>query len=193
VLTVGRLQKRKGQDMMIRALRQIRATVPDVLYAIVGDGEERGALEQLTAAEGVQDSVRFHGEPSDSVLRQCYQQCDLFALPNRQVGEDIEGFGMVLVEAQACGKPVIAGKSGGTAETMRIGETGEIVDCRTPESLANSVSQLLANSNRLAALSDAARPWVIERFDWASLSQTARKLFRSKRSAGEIPANPAFA
>ena len=66
---------------------------------------------------------------ADDRLVQCYQQCDLFVLPNRQVGRDIEGFGMVLLEAQSCGKPVIAGASGGTAETMQPGETGYVVPC----------------------------------------------------------------
>ena len=136
VLTVGRLQKRKGHDMMIRALPAIRRAVPDVLYAIVGDGEERAALEQLAEQEGVRQSVQFLGEVDDETLVRCYQQCDLFALPNRQVGGDIEGFGMVLLEAQACGRPVLAGASGGTAETMRVPETGRVVPCDRPQELA---------------------------------------------------------
>jgi phosphatidylinositol alpha-1,6-mannosyltransferase len=115
VLTVGRLQFRKGHDQMIQALATIREAIPDMLYAIAGDGEERAALEDLVDHEGLGDHVQFLREVDDNRLVQCYQQWDLFALPNRQVGRDIEGFGMVLLEAQACGKPVIAGASGGTA------------------------------------------------------------------------------
>ena len=70
---------------------------------------------------------RFHGVPSDDELIELYQQCDLFALPNRQVGWDFEGFGIALIEAQACGKAVIAGASGGAPETLRPHETGEVV------------------------------------------------------------------
>ena len=112
VLTVGALQKRKGQDMMIRALPAIRQRCPDVLYAIVGEGWERPYLESLVAELSVADLVQFRATPADDELIECYQQCDLFALPNRQVGWDFEGFGIVLLEAQACGKPVVTGQSG---------------------------------------------------------------------------------
>ncbi len=129
LLTVGRLQKRKGQDQLIRALPPIRRTVPDVLYAIIGDGDQRRTLEGLVQQLNLQDCVQFRGETPDEELIQSYQQCDLFVLPNREIDGDIEGFSMVLVEAQACGKPVVAGASGGTAETMRLedqtGESGE--------------------------------------------------------------------
>src|SRR4029450_7622201 len=104
VLTVGRLQKRKGHDMLIRALPAIRERVPDVLYAIAGDGQERVCLDQLVADLGVQQHVQFRGEPSDRELIECYQQCDLLVLPNRTVDSDFEGFGMVLVEAPGWGE-----------------------------------------------------------------------------------------
>src|SRR6185436_3012049 len=119
VLTVGALQKRKGQDMMIRALPAIRRRCPDVLYAIAGEGWEIDALRQLARDLQVEDAVAFHGVPDDVSLVQYYQQCDLFALPNRQVNWDFEGFGIVLLEAQACGRAVIAGASGGTAEAIQ--------------------------------------------------------------------------
>ena len=111
VLTVGRLQKPKGQDMMIRALARIRRSVPNVLYAIVGDGEERPSLRTLFRPRGRRNTFCFMGRTT-CAGRDCYRACDLFALPNRQEGRDIEGFGMVLLEAQACGKPVIAGRMG---------------------------------------------------------------------------------
>ena len=125
VLTVGRLQKRKGHDMMIRSLPQVRQEVSDVLYAVAGDGEERAALARAVTDLGLGGQVQFLGEVDENTLLRCYQQCDLFALPNRQVGSDIEGFGMVLLEAQACGKPVLAGDSGGTAETLVAGAEGK--------------------------------------------------------------------
>jgi phosphatidylinositol alpha-1,6-mannosyltransferase len=178
VLTVGRLQKRKGQDQMILALPAVRRTVPDVLYAILGDGEERGALEELVRRHGLGDHVQFLGETSDADLIAAYQQCDLFVLPNRQVGQDIEGFGMVLLEAQACGKPVIAGASGGTAETMRIPDTGRVVDCSTPTELGALVAEWLADLPLTTRMGRAAREWVVEKFDWSSLAREAEALFR---------------
>lgn len=183
VLTVGRLQKRKGHDQMIRALKTIRQTVPDVLYAIAGDGEERPVLEALIASEGVSRHVQLLGEIGDESLRNCYRACDLFALPNRQVGKDIEGFGMVLLEAQACGKPVIAGASGGTAETMRIPQTGKVVNCDGPDELAHLVSEWLGNRPLLEQMGQAARTWVVTHFDWAVLSRQAEDLFRSLASS----------
>jgi phosphatidylinositol alpha-1,6-mannosyltransferase len=178
VLTVGRLQQRKGHDQMIRALPRIIEKVPDVLYAIVGDGAERERLQILAAQTGVVGHVQFLGEISDDQLVSCYQQCDLFALPNYQVGGDIEGFGMVLLEAQACGKPVLAGASGGTAETMHAGRTGQVLDCERVGPLAGCVASLLLDRERSQQMGSAARQWVVERFDWEALSREAERIFR---------------
>jgi phosphatidylinositol alpha-1,6-mannosyltransferase len=179
VLTVGRLQKRKGQDQMIRALAQVRKAVPDVLYVIVGDGEEREPLRRLAAEEGLGRHVQFRGEVDDADLVRCYQQCDLFVLSNREeAARDIEGFGMVLLEAQACGRPVVAGASGGTAETMRIPETGRIVCCDGPDALAALVIELLSDPPLRNRMGAAGRQWVAGQFDWDVLSRQAAQLFR---------------
>ena len=177
VLTVGRLQKRKGHDMMIRALPEIVEALPDVLFAIIGDGAERKSLEQLARENHVEGHVQFLGEVSDDDMIRCYQQCDLFALPNRQVGEDIEGFGMVLLEAQACGRPVLAGASGGTRETMIPGETGIVTPCDTPEQVAEAVTRLLLAPDELQKMGQAARPWAVNNFDWTALTRQAATLF----------------
>jgi phosphatidyl-myo-inositol dimannoside synthase len=177
VLTVGRLQRRKGHDRMIQAIHAIRAAVPDVLYAIVGDGEERRALEEQVAGAELGRYVRFHGALDEDAMLECYQQCDLFALPNRRVGRDVEGFGIVLLEAQACGKPVIAGDSGGTAETMDIPETGRVVPCDDPRVLAALVAEMLTDRGRLARMGEAARRWAVEQFDWGRRGADAARLF----------------
>ena len=177
VMTVGRLQRRKGQDMLIRALPKLHEVIPDVLYCIIGDGDERNNLVQLANKCGVVDSVQFRGETTDEELAACYRQCDLFALPNREIDGDIEGFGMVLLEAQACGRPVLAGDSGGTIETMRPGETGRIVDCTNPHSLGDALIELLSDNRRLDEMGRLARHWVTEHFDWIALAGGARKVF----------------
>jgi len=177
ILTVGRLQKRKGHDMLIAALPIIQAAIPNVFYSIIGDGEERATLEALATRLGVRERVQFQGETTDTTLAQAYQQCDLFALPNRTEGSDIEGFGMVLVEAQACGRPVLAGDSGGTAETMKQRETGRIVDCTKPEPLAAALIDLLSDPQRLDAMGSAGRHWVVSQFDWTELAKQAAQLF----------------
>lgn len=184
VLTVGTLQKRKGQDMMIRALPEIRRHCPDVLYAVAGDGREREYLEGLVDECGVRDLVQFRGLPADEELIECYQQCDVFALPNRQVGWDIEGFGIVLIEAQACGRPVIAGDSGGAPETIIPGKTGELIPCETPEPLARAVVALLDDPDRRTVMGANGRRWVETRLDWRVLSREAEELFlKSDRDA----------
>jgi phosphatidylinositol alpha-1,6-mannosyltransferase len=182
ILTVGRLQKRKGHDCLIRALPAIRQAHPDVLYAIVGEGEERPALEQLTADLRLQGHVQFLGELPQGRLLACYQQCNLFVLPNRQVGKDIEGFGMVLLEAQSCGKPVVAGASGGTAETLLQGETGYTVCCDGHEDLAGLITELLADPERRQRLGQRGREWAVENFDWGPLSRQAKRIFQGLKA-----------
>jgi len=189
VLTVGALQKRKGQDMFIRALPAIRRRCPNVLYAMIGEGWERDYLDGLVRECDVADAVQFRGAADDAEMVQCYQQCDLFALPNRRVDWDFEGFGIALLEAQACGKPVIAGLSGGTAETMREAETGTLVACDTPEPLADVVSAFLADPVRRAAMGESARNWVVSHFDWNVVA--AQQNWFGPAGASQVETTPA--
>ncbi len=177
VLTVGRLQKRKGHDVLISALPELRRAVPKILYAIVGSGEEREALERLAAETDVTEHVQFLDEISDDELIEAYQQCDLFALPNRQIGGDIEGIGIVLLEAQAAGRPVLAGDSGGTSETMRIPETGLVVPCDGPDQLTRSLAELLADPPRLDSMGRKGREWIMSTFDLQTRSEQMHELF----------------
>jgi phosphatidylinositol alpha-1,6-mannosyltransferase len=173
IVTVGRLVPRKGQDMMIRALPLIRESVKDAYYCIVGGGAEEQYLRDLADSHGVSDIVEFAGELTDDQMLACYQDCDLFALPNRRVMNDDEGFGMVLLEAQSCGKAVLAGDSGGTRETMLLGETGVIADCTTPQSLAKSVVNLLQDTARLQQMGLNGRQFMERSFSWTELAQKA--------------------
>lgn len=180
VLTVGRLQRRKGQDVMIEVVARLRERFPDLLYAIVGDGEERPRLNELVARHGVADHVQFLGEVKDAELLRCYQQCDVFALANRAVGKDVEGFGMVLLEAQACGRPVLTGNSGGTAETIRPNESGLVVPCDRPGAPAAALAELLADPQRLDRMGRAGREWVAGKFDWPVLTAEAKGVFKAR-------------
>lgn len=143
MLTVGRLQRRKGQDFLIKAMPELLKHMPDLHYAVVGRGELEKELRNLISNLGLEKNVTLHTDFSDEQLVKAYQQCDLFILPNRTIGNDIEGFGMVLVEAQACGKYVIAGDSGGTKETLVHGITGDIVDCSSPQKIAEALPLLI--------------------------------------------------
>ncbi len=176
MLTVGRLQQRKGQDFLIKAMPALLKQHPDLFYAIVGRGEEREALQTLIDELGLSQSVRIYTELDDNSLVKAYQQCDFFILPNRTIGNDIEGFGMVLVEAQACGKPVIAGNSGGTAETMKQGETGYVVDCTSPENIVSELLPLL-EGHALALDSQDQREFVNASFSWEQHMLKIKALF----------------
>lgn len=178
ILTVGRLQKRKGQDMMIKALPAIKEHFPEVLYAIIGDGEELPTLQALTEELKLQNNVLFMSELSDEQMIQCYQQCSLFILPNRTEGKDIEGFGMVLIEAQGCGKTVIAGDSGGTAETLLEGETGFVIDCTQPENISSKLIDLLGQPETLQAMGQQGVTHAAQ-FDWQEHTEKAKQLFES--------------
>ncbi|GAB5415419.1 MAG: hypothetical protein Cons2KO_30220 [Congregibacter sp.] len=180
ILTVGRLQRRKGQDMLIRALPEVLRYHPNAMYVIIGEGEEQSSLESLVAQLDLKDRVEFHSAVDDETMIRCYQHCTVFALPNRDDGSDIEGFGMVLAEAQACGKPVLAGDSGGTRETMRVGESGIIIDCTEPTSLARSLVDLLNNPDRLEEMGAQGRKHVETNLDWDVHVRTASTVFAEK-------------
>jgi phosphatidylinositol alpha-1,6-mannosyltransferase len=177
VLSASRLQKRKGHDMLIRAVGLVRERVPEVLLEIVGAGVEAGRLRALVEDLDLQRYVSFRGEVDDANLRSFYQHCDVFVLANRQVGTDLEGFGMVLLEAQACATPVIAGSSGGTSEALVDGKTGFVVDCANVEALADRIVDLLSDDVRRRAMGTAARALMLESFDWDVVLAGADWLF----------------
>lgn len=179
IITVGRLQQRKGQDAMIMAMPNIIAEYPDVHYVIIGHGECEEQLKKLITELKLTDHVQLLTNVTDQQMVQCYQQCDLFILPNRTINNDIEGFGMVLVEAQACGKPVIAGDSGGTRETMALGESGMIVDCSKPEIIAQEINLLLADKTKLITMGEMGVRFVNTHFTWDVHLEKAKKVFAS--------------
>jgi phosphatidylinositol alpha-1,6-mannosyltransferase len=178
ILTVGRLQARKGHDKMIEAMPTILAAHPKTLYCIIGDGDQKPRLLKLVSELKLDKNVLFLNEISDEQMIMCYQQCDIFILPNRTIDNDIEGFGMVLVEAQACGKAVIAGDSGGTAETMLAEQTGFIIDCTNPDLIAAKINQLLSDKVLIKSMGEKGLEFVNELFDWKPHVVKAKKLFK---------------
>ena len=177
LLTVGRLQRRKGQDFLIKSMPALLKEFPDLFYAVVGRGECYDELISLVDQHKLHDNVCVYPDMDDEALIKCYQQCDIFILPNRTIDNDIEGFGMVLVEAQVCGKPVIAGDSGGTRETMNIGKTGHIIDCSSTENLLNGLSPILRNREIVDGEVDIA-DYAKNRFNWDQHVAKAKRLFK---------------
>ncbi|MDO3638106.1 glycosyltransferase family 4 protein [Mycolicibacterium arseniciresistens] len=168
VVCLSRLVPRKGQDMLIRALPEVRRRVPGAALVIVGGGPHRDALEQLAVRHGVTDHVVFTGGVPAAELPAHHAMADVFAMPcrTRGAGLDVEGLGIVYLEASATGVPVVAGRSGGAPETVRDGQTGTVVDGRDIDEIASAVSDLLADPVRAAAMGAAGRSWVVDQWQW---------------------------
>lgn len=176
LLTLGRLQRRKGQDMVIRALPRIAESFPDIKYVIAGTGEDYDSLQRLAAEVGVANKVIFVGQIDNGEEPVYYAACDLFIMPNRQIGPDVEGFGIVFLEASAAGKPVIGGHSGGTGEAIQDGVTGIRVNGENVEAIAAAVIQMLADSDKARAMGEQGRQWVESAFTWEAIVDRTRQL-----------------
>jgi phosphatidyl-myo-inositol dimannoside synthase len=174
LLTVGRLQRRKGHDMVIKALPRIKQQIPDAAYMIVGTGEEEAYLRDLAASLGVAKDVVFVGSIPDYERAAYYGACDVFLMPNRQVEADIEGFGIVFLEAGAAGKPVIGGLSGGTADAIQDGVTGVRVDGEKEREIVGAVVALAANISAARAMGERGRERVQAEFSWNSTVERTR-------------------
>jgi phosphatidylinositol alpha-1,6-mannosyltransferase len=178
VVCVSRLVARKGQDALIRGLPAVRAAVAGARLLLVGDGPDRARLHRLAAAHGVTDEVVFAGAVPAAELAAHHGVGDAFALPcrTRGGGLDVEGLGIVSLEAAACGLPVVAGRSGGAPEAVRDGETGHVVDGRDPAALAGALVALLSDPDRAAAMGAAGRAWMRESWTWAARAARLRTL-----------------
>lgn len=155
ILSVGRLIERKGFDRLIEAFAQIEADFPDYRLKIAGTGPLDHSLKSLTIRLNIAGRVDFLGSVDDRELTRLYRSCTIFAMPNRTLADgDTEGFGLIFLEANACGKAVIGGRAGGATDAILDGETGLLVDGNDPDAIAHAVRELLGNDalrSRLAA------------------------------------------
>ncbi|MFI6231781.1 glycosyltransferase family 4 protein [Micromonospora echinospora] len=168
VVCVSRLVPRKGQDTLIRALPEIRRRVPDAALLVVGGGPYRGTLEKLARQTGVERDVVFTGTVPAAELPAHYAAGDVYAMPcrTRNRGLDVEGLGIVYLEASATGLPVVAGDSGGAPDAVREGETGYVVRGRDVAQLADRVATLLADRDLARQFGAAGRAWVEREWRW---------------------------
>jgi phosphatidylinositol alpha-1,6-mannosyltransferase len=162
------LVPRKGQDVLLRALPAVLRSVPDAALLIVGDGPDRKRLETITDREGVRGAVRFTGPVPLSELPAHYDAGELFAMPcrTRRRGLDVEGLGIVYLEASAAGLPVLAGQSGGAPDAVRDGGTGHVVDGTDIGAVARAIVDLLSDPARAKAMGAAGRDWVEREWTW---------------------------
>ncbi|GAB3223224.1 glycosyltransferase family 4 protein [Mycolicibacterium hippocampi] len=178
VVCLSRLVPRKGQDMLIRALPAIRERVPGTALVIVGGGPYRTTLTRLAHSFGVAEHVLFTGSVPGAELPAHHAMADVFAMPcrTRGAGLDVEGLGIVYLEASACGVPVVAGRSGGAPETVLDGQTGTVVDGWDVGAIAAAVIDLLDSPRRAAEMGAAGRRWAVDNWQWHTQAQRLARL-----------------
>ena len=181
LLSVGRLQRRKGFDQVIHALPALLKSGLDVHYAIIGIGADRDYLAALAAELGMSQRVHLLGHVSEEDLPRWLNACDVFAMPNREINGDTEGFGMVFIEAAACGKPSVAGIAGGTAAAVVDGETGRRVAGERLEDVEGALLQLLTDNPYAAEIGARALARARREFGWQSVAAKTRALFPTGR------------
>lgn len=168
IICVGRLVHRKGQDKLISALPAIRSEVPNVHLVLVGVGPHQKYLENLVAKLNLTDCVTFIGRINYSELPKYICVGDIFAMPSRSrfFGLEVEGLGIVYLEASSCGLPVVGGKSGGAPDAVLVGETGVVVDGTDTSEIAGACIDLLNNPELCALMGATGRAWIIENWRW---------------------------
>jgi phosphatidylinositol alpha-1,6-mannosyltransferase len=186
VLTLSRVIERKGHDMVIRALGRVRERVPSVRYLVAGPGapEELERLRSIARSSGVEDAVQFLGYVDSEDLARVYGLCDVYVMPSRydlSTG-DSEGFGITYLEANACGKPVIGGASGGIPDAIEDGRTGYLVDPLDPEEIADRLIELLEDPARAREMGARGLERVHDRYNWPAISRRILELLEERRT-----------
>jgi phosphatidylinositol alpha-1,6-mannosyltransferase len=168
IVSVGRLVHRKGQDFLIESMPQILTQVPDAHLLLVGQGPYRAHLEKLVTKHSLQENVTFIGRIQYNDLPGYICVGDIFAMPSRSRfgGLEVEGLGIVYLEASACGLPVIAGESGGAPDAVIEGVTGFVVDGTSTEQIANRAIQLLRDEKLRRGMGSAGRAWIEKEWRW---------------------------
>jgi phosphatidyl-myo-inositol dimannoside synthase len=166
LLTLGRVVERKGYDTVIKAMPEISKHVPEAVYVVAGVGSYLGKLGKMVEDMKLQSAVRFVGSVSDEERAAYFYLCDLFVMPSRQIGPDVEGFGIVYLEAAMFGKPSIGGNSGGVPEAILDSKTGALVDPSDADALARVVVQLLRDDAVRHELGQNAKARALYEFRW---------------------------
>ena len=167
--SVGRHQERKGFHWFVDAV--MPRLPPDVLYLVTGEGPTTRQIQGAIERHGLGGRVRMLGKVSEEMLRTLYRGGDLFVMPNIHVPGDIEGFGVVMLEAGLCGMPVLAAELEGISDVIREGENGHLVPSRDAETFAATILRHRADRSRLAAASRRAAAYTADNFSWSAIAE----------------------
>lgn len=178
VVCVSRMVERKGQDQLIRALPELRHKVEGARLLIVGGGPYEAQLRTLAAECGVAEHVLIAGEVSDADLPAHFAAGDVFAMPcrERRGGREVEAFGIVFIQAQAIGRPVVAGDIGGVPDALQDGRTGLLVDGEDLAAVTDAVASLLGDPERATVMGAAGGRFVRDGFTWDRRTDDLRAL-----------------
>jgi phosphatidylinositol alpha-1,6-mannosyltransferase len=174
ILTTARLIERKGIDTVIKALPLVIKEIPNVRYVIIGEGRFKGKLKQISQEIGMDKYINFVGKVPYSALNDYYNLSDIYVMPSKGTLPDIEGFGIVFLEANACGKAVIGARTGGVPSAILDGETGLLIKERDPLELSKVIIRLLKNDELRNRLGRQGRKRVLESANW---DVVARRIF----------------
>ncbi len=181
ILTLARLTARKGHDVVLQALPAVFAIHPDAVYVVAGKGENESKLRQLVQQLGLTQKVIFTGFVPDEEKAILYSACDVYVLLSRQEGIQVEGFGITLLEASACARPVVAGRHGGVLDAVEDGVTGLLVEPDDVEGVATAIKSLLGDGEYARVLGENGRLKVETYANWHNVaSQTWAILQQSK-------------
>ncbi len=172
LLTVSRLVLRKGIDTTLRSVARVLQKSTHLVYVIVGSGPDRNRLEAVARAEGITSHVRFVEQVDSEQLPLYYNAADIFVMPSRSTPPDVEGYGIVFLEANACEKPVIGARSGGIEDAIVDGETGLLVAPDNVEELALHLDWLLHSPDIRAKLGKSGRKRIIDSNNWDVIART---------------------
>lgn len=182
IVSVGRLVHRKGQDRLIQALPTIRKKIPNAHLLLIGEGPYRRKLEKLARKEGIENAITFLGRVSYSELPRYMCVGDVFAMPcrSRFGGLEVEGLGIVYLEASSCQLPVVVGKSGGAPNAVLDGKTGVTVDGENLLVISEAIIDLLSDSKKRQKMGAAGREWIINEWSWEKWARIFRDILKIK-------------
>src|SRR5262249_26771858 len=189
ILSVGRLQRRKGFDSVIRILPGLVERGIDAHYVVIGIGEDTAYLRNLASQCGVAQRVHLLGHVHYDELPSWYAACDVFAMPNRDIAGDTEGFGLVFLEAAAAGKPAVSGTAGGTGSAIVDGVTGLRIDGERLEDLGLALRRLLGDAAEAQRMGVEGRRRVLENFTHQRRVDQLRELAIRGRYRQSVDAN----
>lgn len=178
LLTVSRLVERKGHDKVLLAMKQLINIYPNIVYIIVGDGPDKDRLTNLVKEYGVENYVLFKSNLENNEIYDLYQVADLFVMPSREIKNkgDVEGYGIVFLEANYFHLPVIAGNSGGIPDAVKDGETGYLVDPINVEEIIQKIGVVFNDEELMQSMGKLGHKWAVENCLWKHRVITLNKM-----------------